>query len=67
MARQSTTSRMQGQVYIANESFVADPLKNGIDKAYHQGRTRVYAGDPILEQAPHLFDLLEDHMGDDQV
>ena len=64
MARQSTTSRMQGQVYIANESFVANV--NGIDKAYHQGRTRVYEGDPILEQAPHLFDLLEDHMDDNQ-
>ena len=64
MARQSTTSRMQGQVYIANESFVANV--NGIDKAYHQGRTRVYEGDPVLEQAPHLFDLLDDHMGDNQ-
>ena len=49
----------KGQVYIANESFVANV--DGIDKAYHQGRTRAREGDPILEQVPHLFDLLEDH------
>ena len=64
MARQRTVSRMQGQVYIANESFVAKV--NGVDKAYHQGRTRVAEGDPVLEQAPNYFDLLEDHMGDNQ-
>ncbi len=55
---------MQGQVYIANESFVANV--NGVDKAYHQNRTRVYEGDPVLDQAPHLFDMLEDHMDDNQ-
>lgn len=65
MPRQRTVSRTRGQVYIANESFVANV--NGIDKSYHQGRTRVAEGDPVLEQAPHYFDLLEDHMDDNQV
>jgi hypothetical protein len=45
------------QVYIANESFVAKI--DGIEKAYHQNRTRVREGDKVLELYPHLFD--EDH------
>ena len=43
------------QVYVANESFVANI--DGIDKAYHQNRSRVREGDPVLEKYPHLFDL----------
>lgn len=57
------TTRKQGkQVYIANESFVANI--DGIDKAFHQGRTRAYEGDEVVEKYPHLFDLLEDHDAD---
>jgi hypothetical protein len=52
-------SRLGGQVYVPNDSFVAQD-ENGMDKQYHQNRTRVYEGDPILEKAPHLFDLIED-------
>jgi hypothetical protein len=54
-----TVSRRGGQQYIANESFVINV--NGIDKAYHQGRTRVHESDEAYKKAPHLFDLLEDH------
>jgi len=53
-----TVQRKKRQVYIANESFVANV--GGLDKAFHQNRTRVYEGDEMLERAPHLFDLLED-------
>lgn len=42
-------------VYIANDSFVAKV--DGIEKAYHQNRTRVREGDKVLELYPHLFDL----------
>lgn len=45
--------------YIANESFVM--AVGGIDKAFHQGRTRVTEDDEAYQRAPHLFDLLEDH------
>ncbi len=58
------TSRLTGQVYIANDSFVAKD-GNGNDRSYMQGLTRVTEGDPmhpVLEAAPHLFDLLEDRM-----
>ena len=51
--------RMDRQVYIANESFVANV--NGIDKQFHQGRTRAYEGDEIVERCPDYFDLLEDY------
>ena len=54
-----TVERKKKQVYIANESFVANV--GGIDKQFHAGRTRVTEGDEILERAPHYFDLLEDH------
>lgn len=50
--------RKQGKVYIANQSFVANV--DGVDKAFHEQRTRAYEGDKILEQAPDLFDELED-------
>lgn len=50
---------MNQQVYIANESFVTNV--DGVDRSYHQGRTRVYEDDPILDRLPHLFDLLEDN------
>ena len=65
MARPRTTRRMDQQVYIANESFVAavdpnDPSKG--DKQYHAGLTRVYEDDQILDRCPNYFDLLEDHM-----
>jgi hypothetical protein len=49
---------LTGQVFIANESFVANV--NGIDKQFHAGRTRVYEGDEILDRCGHLFDLIED-------
>lgn len=54
-----TTTRVRGQVFIANESFVANV--DGIDKQFHAGRSRVYEGDQILTQVPQYFDLLEDH------
>ena len=57
MPRQRKT-RLQGQVYIANESFVTNV--DGVDKQFHQGRTRVYEGDPVLDRLPHYFDLIED-------
>lgn len=65
MARPRTARRIDQQVYIANESFVApadlnDPSKG--DKSYNAGLTRVFEGDPILERCPDYFDLLEDHM-----
>jgi hypothetical protein len=61
---------MSQQVYIANESFVANldgngkPLTDGSgqDKQFFQGLTRVYEDDPILDWAPQHFDMLEDHM-----
>jgi hypothetical protein len=49
---------MNRQVYIANESFVANV--NGVDKAFHEGRTRAYEGDEILERCPDYFDRLDD-------
>ena len=52
-------TRKAGKIYIANESFVANV--NGIDKAFHAGRTRVQEGDEILERCPDYFDELEDH------
>lgn len=56
----ATQTRKTGkQIYIANESFVANV--KGIDKAFHQGRTRVYEGDEILDRCANYFDLLEDH------
>ena len=60
MARPRTTRRMDQQVYIANESFVANV--NGQDKSFHAGLTRVYDDDQILDRCPNYFDLLEDHM-----
>jgi len=54
--------QQQRSVYIANESFVASI--GGIDKAFHQGRTRAYEGDEVVKKYPHLFDLLEDHDSD---
>jgi len=58
-----TTSRSRGQIYIANESFVADRVEGDPTtmKQFFQGRTRVYEGDPILERCPETFDLIEDH------
>jgi hypothetical protein len=52
------TTTKKGNVYIANESFIAQ--ENGIDQAFHQGRTRRYESDEIVQRCPHLFDLLED-------
>ena len=54
-----TVERKKKQVYIANESFVAN-IK-GIDQAFHQGRSRAQEGDEVVVKYPHLFDLLEDH------
>jgi hypothetical protein len=54
----SRPRRKQGKAYIANESFVMNI--DGIDKAFHENRTRAYEGDEVLERAPHLFDELED-------
>jgi len=48
----------KGTVCIANESFVAK--ENGVEQAFHQGRTRRYEQDDIVQRYPHLFDLLED-------
>jgi len=49
--------------YIAAESFVANV--DGIDKSFHEGRTRVYEGDPILDRTPdEWWVLLEDHRDD---
>jgi len=50
---------MDRQVYIANESFVANI--GGLDRSYQQGRSRAYEGDEVVVKYPHLFDLLEDH------
>jgi len=60
MPRQRTTRRQDQQVYIANESFVANV--NGQDKSFMAGLSRVYEGDEILDRCPNYFDLLEDHM-----
>jgi len=60
MARPRTARRVDQQVYIANESFVAQV--NGQDKSFMAGLTRVYEGDEILDRCPDYFDLLEDHM-----
>jgi hypothetical protein len=49
MPPQGRTARMHRQVYIANQSFVANV--NGIDKAFHEGRTRAYEGDEISSGA----------------
>ena len=49
--------------YIAIESFVANV--DGVDKAFHANRTRVYEDDPILDKTPEdWWVLLEDHDGD---
>ena len=58
----ATVKRKKGNVYIANESFVANV--KGIDQSFHAGRTRVNEGDEILERLPQYFDLLEDHTDD---
>lgn len=50
--------RKQGKVYIANESFIVNI--DGVDKAFHQNRTRAYEGDEVLEKAPNYFDELAD-------
>ena len=71
MARPRTTSRQSGQIYIANQSWVIG-LKDGkvvtdgtgVDKSFHEGRTRVYEGDPVYAHMPDHFDLLEDHSDD---
>ncbi len=60
MPRTRTTRRIDQQVYIANESFVANV--DGQDKSFLAGLTRVYEGDEILDRVPQYFDLLEDHM-----
>ena len=60
MPKPRTVRRVDQQVYIANESFVANV--NGQDKNFMAGLTRVYEGDEILERCPDYFDLLEDHM-----
>lgn len=46
----------QDQLYIANDSFVANI--DGIDKAFHAGVTLARAGDKAVELYPHLFDPL---------
>ena len=51
-------SRVHKKVFIANESFVANI--GGIDKAFHEGRTRAREGDEVLERYPQFFDLLDD-------
>jgi hypothetical protein len=33
---------------------------SGIDKSFHENRTRAYEGDPIVDHAPDWFDELED-------
>jgi hypothetical protein len=61
-------ARKTGKVYIANESFVVNLDANGrvmtdgsgIDKSFHENRTRAYEGDPIVDHAPDWFDELED-------
>ena len=53
------TVKRKKTAYIANESFVMNI--GGIDKAFHQGRTRVTEDDEAYRRAPQLFDLLEDH------
>lgn len=58
MPRSRTTQRDQGRVYIANESFVGNV--SGVDRQFHQNRTRVREGDEAQVKWPHLFDLLED-------
>jgi hypothetical protein len=50
--------RKTGKVYIANQSFIMNV--DGIDKAFHEGRTRAYEGDEALERAPDYFDELAD-------
>ena len=58
-----TQTRQSRAVYIANESFVAKI--DGVEKAFHQNRTRVREGDKVLDLYGHLFDLddgsLEDY------
>jgi hypothetical protein len=60
--------RKTGKVYIANQSFIVNLDDNGrvttdgsgISKAFHEGRTRAYEGDKIIDHAPDYFDELED-------
>jgi hypothetical protein len=60
--------RKTGKAYLANQSFVVNLDANGrvmtdasgIDKSFHEGRTRAYEGDPIVDWAPDWFDELED-------
>jgi hypothetical protein len=33
---------------------------SGIDKSFHEGRTRAYEGDDVVEKMPDLFDELQD-------
>jgi hypothetical protein len=61
-------TRKTGKVYLANQSFIVNIDANGnvvtdgsgIDKAFHEGRTRAYEGDGVLDHAPDYFDELED-------
>ncbi len=68
MAPQRTVSRQQGQIYIANQSFVVNMKDgrvmtdgSGVDKSFHEGRTRAFEGDAIVDHMPDHFDLIEDH------
>jgi hypothetical protein len=60
--------RRTGTIYIANQSFIVNLDSNGrvmtdasgIDKSFHEGRTRAYEGDDVVEKMPDLFDELQD-------
>jgi hypothetical protein len=60
--------RKTGRAYIANQSFVVNLDTNGkvmtdgsgIDKSFHEGRTRAYEGDGVVDWMPDWFDELED-------
>jgi hypothetical protein len=61
-------ARKTGKAYIANESFVVNlddsgrvtTDGSGIAKSFHEGRTRAYEGDGVIDHMPDSFDELED-------
>jgi len=55
--------KKKGQQYIAVESFVANI--DGLDKAFHANRTRVYEDDPILARTPEDWWILVEDFDQD--
>jgi hypothetical protein len=50
---------MNGQLYVARESFVAE--LDGFAQSFEAGKTLVREGHEILDRYPHLFEPAKAH------